>query len=434
MQEACVEDASETHPLVDHHHHQDHHQCVQERSETETGDDGAEQSFLSAEQEVVVGGGGARSGVSLNNIGCHVDRVQRVISRYYQWTPPLPLPAVSPPTWHCQVCDKHFNSVDTLASHFHILHLNPHHLDPELRRKYSLSNFLVNKNEDLENKTEWPGLFRCEECFNVFNEVHHLKQHRLEHFRPAMVVSKYSREDFEDVSPRKRKRKSYKDAFHDDDDEDEISRAKKLNNNVKNGERRRVRKRVKQTKFTHFYSDPDNSDSDYDGDHIIIDTNKKIRENRSRRGVSRKSQENPVESTKERVSNSDESAKQVKQVKTNNKHPKVVMNGHRKHDRSKVKQKWRLNVVDHSKLHHLVKDIIDPHDDFLCLHCSQTFQSYSTLRLHKSGCNTSQQSVNINCSSKSLSSVSQEKVSNNDDNQHELFKYVTGQIQQMLSS
>ena len=95
-------------------------------------------------------------------------------TRYFIWTPP----SSPPPNPHCQVCNQHFNNSQLLATHFHQYHLNPHHLSPETRRKYRLSNFLVNRNEDEEIKTEFPGLYRCDECFNVFNDQVRLIEHR----------------------------------------------------------------------------------------------------------------------------------------------------------------------------------------------------------------------------------------------------------------
>ena len=66
-------------------------------------------------------------------------------SPYYRWTPgPETQHCRSPvPSWHCPVCLQQFSNVDTLSTHFHQFHLNPHHLSPDDRRKYQLSNFLA---------------------------------------------------------------------------------------------------------------------------------------------------------------------------------------------------------------------------------------------------------------------------------------------------
>ena len=127
------------------------------------------------------------------------------IQRYYTWNPGLALYS----TCHCDVCLQQFRNIQDLSVHFHQYHLNPHHLGQEDRRRFRLSNFLINKHEDTESKTEFPGLFRCHECFNVFDLQHSLKTHLHTHNKSMVQVvskmpSKYSREDFEDVSPRKR--------------------------------------------------------------------------------------------------------------------------------------------------------------------------------------------------------------------------------------
>ena len=145
------------------------------------------------------------------------------LQRYYTWKPRLALYS----TCHCDVCKQQFRNIQDLSVHFHQYHLNPHHLDQEDRRRFRLSNFLINKHEDTESKTEFPGLFRCHECFNVFDLQLSLKTHLPTHNKSMVQVvskmpSKYSREDFEDVSPRKRNTRHYK---------ENVSEDEKLNNN-----------------------------------------------------------------------------------------------------------------------------------------------------------------------------------------------------------
>merc|ERR1712130_1069524 len=72
-------------------------------------------------------------------------------------------------------------------------------------------------------KTEYPGLYRCHECFNVFNKSCSLRTHLRNHqeepsadiktmvvAKMAPKIDKLSREDFEDVSPREKRQKTMK--------------------------------------------------------------------------------------------------------------------------------------------------------------------------------------------------------------------------------
>ena len=349
-------------------------------------------------------------------------------TRYFIWTPPSSPPA-NP---HCQVCNQHFNNIQLLATHFHQYHLNPHHLSTETRRKYRLSNFLVNRNEDEENKTEFPGLYRCDECFNVFNDHVRLKQHRLNHTKPrTMAVSKYSREDFEDVSPRKRSRRSYKNP--EKLDEDGMSPVKKLNNNV-NGHRK-TRTRTQQNKFAEFYSDHSdeyNSDSDFDGHHIVIDGSirRKNRKSRSRRSFPEKSFDSEKISsfneTKDVLYSKVDATKLKKSTAKSRKNHSPRFSSKQRERNNLKHKKWRLNVVDHSKIHNVVQEIVEPHSDFLCLGCSKSFTSFSYLSHHRISCNISKASVSLNTSSKSPTSDGNESVCR--DHCPELYKYVTGKL------
>jgi len=140
--------------------------------------------------------------------------------RFFSWYPSSQ-PGSS--GWLCDVCSEEFLQSHALRVHFHQFHLNPHHLSPEDTRLFRLSNFLVNVNEDKEIKTEYPGLYRCHECFNVFNRSCSLRTHLQNHqedpsteiktmvvAKMAPKIDKLSREDFEDVSPREKRPKAMK--------------------------------------------------------------------------------------------------------------------------------------------------------------------------------------------------------------------------------
>ena len=82
------------------------------------------------------------------------------------------------------MCEETFPEEARLAVHFHQCHLNPHHLSPQDILLFRLSNFLVRVHETTEEtKTDFPGLYRCHDCYNVFdhpaNLARHLSTHRL---------------------------------------------------------------------------------------------------------------------------------------------------------------------------------------------------------------------------------------------------------------
>ena len=70
-----------------------------------------------------------------------------------------------------------------LRTHYYQFHLNPHHLSPQDVRLYRLSNFLVRLHAETEEspKTDFPGLYRCHHCFNLFNQPPSLIQHLATH-------------------------------------------------------------------------------------------------------------------------------------------------------------------------------------------------------------------------------------------------------------
>ena len=389
---------------------------------------------------------------------------------YYSWVPGN----VSPPPWQCQVCPALFAAVDALATHFHQYHLNPHHLCHEDRRKYRLSNFLVNTNEEAEYKTEFPGLYRCHECFNVFSFPVSLREHLLTHLQPpAMVMSKmpskFSREDFEDISPpRKRSRRSYKE--NDFEEDEVIGKPEKINNNL-NGNKR-VRTRVKNSKrITEINSDPTdeyNSDSDFDGDKISVEkqrAERSFRSSKPRRVSSKRFSLNgfsEVDYTKAFLDPDEEldfekkakktKARNVKRSSTKNRKQSklkqnedtfpsgVQINGHEIKDTpiktkevtvarrsQKQEKKWRFKIIDHSKHHSVVKHLTTPASDFICLSCNQSFSSYIRLSQHRKICDKNKKSLWINNDvvSKLHQNVKEEMVSSSSE---EFFQYVTGMI------
>ena len=389
---------------------------------------------------------------------------------HYSWVPGN----VSPPPWQCQVCPALFAAVDALATHFHQYHLNPHHLSQEDRRKYRLSNFLVNTNEEAEFKTEFPGLYRCHECFNVFSFPVSLREHLLTHIQPpAMVMSKmpskFSREDFEDVSPpRKRSRRSYKE--NDFEEDGVIGKPEKINNNL-NGNRR-VKKRLKSnkriTEINSVPSDEYNSDSDFDGDKISIEkkrAERSFRSSKPRRVSSKRFSLNgfsEVDYTKAFLDPDEEldiekkakkpKARNVKRSSTKNRKQSklkqneetvpngVQINGHEIKDApmktkevtfarrsQKQEKKWRFKIIDHSKHHSVVKHLTTPSSDFICLSCNQSFSSYIRLSQHRKVCDKNKKSLWINddAVSKLHHNVKEEIVSSSSE---EIFQYVTGMI------
>lgn len=376
------------------------------------------------------------------------------LHRYYTWQPRLALYS----TCHCDVCLEQFRNIQELSVHFHQYHLNPHHLDQEDRRRFRLSNFLVNKHEDTESKTDFPGLYRCHECFNVFNLQNSLKTHLPTHsveLKPqnkssVMVVSKmpskYSREDFEDVSPRKRNTRHYKENVSDDE---------KLNNN--HSINKRLRKRLKRTKFTDFYFEP-SDDSDFDDFKISSKKNKK--KHREKRKPKKRERSSEFSSRKIKKSYELESASddveeekeppKKKQKHKDKKHSKLKSSPRVSEDRNgfvnghnhpanitgmmkkgpKQEKKWRFKILDHSKLHQVVEGVTQPGSDFLCLSCGQSFSSFLRLSRHKEECRLlTSNSSKVNhhifhpSGSKNPIEVKNEIVI---DSSKELFEYVTG--------
>ena len=386
---------------------------------------------------------------------------------HYSWVPGN----VSPPPWQCQVCPALFAAVDALATHFHQYHLNPHHLSQEDRRKYRLSNFLVNTNEEAEFKTEFPGLYRCHECFNVFSFPVSLREHLLAHSQPpAMVMSKipskFSREDFEDVSPRKRSRRSYKE--NNFEENQDIRKPEKINNNLNRN--KRIRTRLKSnTKITEINSDPSdeyNSDSDFDGDKISIEKQKakrNFRDSKRRRVSSKRFSLNglsEVDYTKAFLDPDEEldiekkakktKARNVKRSSTKNKKQSTKQNPETfpndvqtswneiKEASMKTKEvtkvarrsqkqekKWRFKIIDHSKHHSVVQHLTTPSQDFICLSCNQSFSSYTCLSQHRIICDKRKKSLWINndASSRRHRDVKEEIVNNCSE---DIFHYVTG--------
>ena len=372
---------------------------------------------------------------------------------FYTWRPLLS----SPSTCRCEVCLHQFTNSGELCVHFHQYHLNPHHLAQEDRRKYRLSNFLINKHEDTESKTEFPGLYRCHECFNVFNLLNslksHLPTHSVERPLPAntMVVSKmpskYSREDFEDVSPRKRNTRHYKENISDEE---------KMNNN--HSINKRLRKRLKRTKFTDFYFEPSDS-SDFDCDDFKIPAKKNKKKHREKRKPKKREtrdRSNELSSRKIRkryelqsVSDEkeEEEEEEVKPLKKKQKHKdkkhsklktaaRVVsqdrpgfVNGH--HRPGKPEKKCGFKMLDQSKLQEVVQAVTQPRPEFLCLACREGFSSFLRLSSHKQDCNlkTSQSSKLyhhiFHPGSKNPTEVKSEIVI---DSSKELFEYVTGNL------
>jgi len=102
-------------------------------------------------------------------------------ARYYQWAGPIPSQAGG--VLNCPVCEQSFPLEVDLRTHFHQFHLNPHHLSPQDVRLYRLSNFLVRLHAETEEspKTDFPGLYRCHHCFNLFNQPSSLIQHLATH-------------------------------------------------------------------------------------------------------------------------------------------------------------------------------------------------------------------------------------------------------------
>lgn len=121
------------------------------------------------------------------------------------------------------MCQENFSEELDIRTHFHQYHLNPHLLAPEDVKLYRLSNFLVRVHEKTDEikKTDFRGLYRCHECFNVFDQESCLSTHiTTKHLAEGKVkekmvsespkkmptqIDKLSREDFEDASPRMRK-------------------------------------------------------------------------------------------------------------------------------------------------------------------------------------------------------------------------------------
>ena len=368
------------------------------------------------------------------------------IQRYYTWNPGLALYS----TCHCDVCLQQFRNIQDLSVHFHQYHLNPHHLGQEDRRRFRLSNFLINKHEDTESKTEFPGLFRCHECFNVFDLQHSLKTHLHTHNKSMVQVvskmpSKYSREDFEDVSPRKRNTRHYKENVSDDE---------KLNNN--HNINKRLRKRLKRTKFTDFYFEP-SDDSDFDDYKISKKNKKKHREKRKpkKRESSTEFSTRKIKKSYELESASDGREEDEREpVKKKQKHkdkkhsklkssPRVseerseFVNGHKQaaaisgmlKKGGKQEKAWRFKILDHSKLHEVVEGVTQPSADFLCLSCGQSFSSFLALSRHKQDCRlqTSRSQHHIfHQGSKNQTEVKKEIVI---DSSKELFEYVTGRLE-----
>lgn len=125
----------------------------------------------------------------------------------------------------CSVCQESFLEEEGLKTHVHQFHLNPHHLSPHDIHRYRLSNFLVRSYEESEDnqKTDFPGLYRCHECFQVFDQPGNLTIHLEQHIESSpnklkmvaappekipIKMDKLPREDFEDVKPQAKKRRT----------------------------------------------------------------------------------------------------------------------------------------------------------------------------------------------------------------------------------
>merc|ERR1711881_376857 len=110
---------------------------------------------------------------------------------HYTWQCP-PEAQVGPQRWICPICQEDFTEKSGLGTHFHQFHLNPHHLSPQDSNLYRLSNFLVRVNEEIEEskKTDFPGLYRCHECFNVFALAASLSAHLAAHRGHGDILTK----------------------------------------------------------------------------------------------------------------------------------------------------------------------------------------------------------------------------------------------------
>jgi len=92
--------------------------------------------------------------------------------------------------------------------------------------------------------------------------------------------------------------------------------------------------------------------------------------------------------------------------------------------RPKSDKLWRLKIRDHSKASNLVQQLVQPASDFVCLECSQGFQSFSYLRSHKLYCKETKV-YQMYSGSKNPNNIKNEIVN---DNSQELFEYVTGAV------
>merc|ERR1711892_932313 len=194
--------------------------------------------------------------------------------RFFSWYPSSQSGSSS---WNCDVCSEEFHLSHALSVQFH---LNPHHLSPEDSRLFRLSNFLVKLNEDIEIKTEYPGLYRCHECFNVFNKSCSLRTHLLQHqeepstdpktmvvAKMAPKIDKLSREDFEDVRPKERRPKAMKPKLKVTTKISKKSTIKlKVNGVTTTLQQTRKSRKSKQSELQSEPSDEFNSDSDVDKD------------------------------------------------------------------------------------------------------------------------------------------------------------------------
>ena len=106
------------------------------------------------------------------------------VAKYYHWYPPLP---PGQDIFPCSVCEQDQLSLSKLEIHYHQFHVNPRFLSQPDIKLFRLSNFLVNRHEDPSPYSPLPGLYRCHECFNVFDEVLNLKLHLVKHLPVAMA-------------------------------------------------------------------------------------------------------------------------------------------------------------------------------------------------------------------------------------------------------
>ena len=306
----------------------------------------------------------------------------------------------------------------------------------------------MNVNEDVEIKTDFPGLYRCHECFNVFNKSSNLKEHLFKHLEDSfddhcdkMVAAKISKidklspEDFEDISPRKNKRKVSNQIKRNN-----IQSEEKFNADTIQSQRRLRRRKLNELDIEQSYEI--SSDSDYEvPKRASRRPKKKLHTKRHRKQLAKEKEtdrnslhlETDKETNGQDTANgrlSDDGSNRDNEenfYKVGRKNfvgsiPKQlsVMSSHASKKRRKSEKLWRLNITDHEKVDNLIQNITKPTSNFVCLKCSTSFSTFPKLMSHKLICQANNTSPMFQNFKKSERQCDKKHCS------EELHKYVTG--------